>query len=118
MKRLMALVPAVLFSTVALAQEVPEAARMDLWCGIAFNVVAADTPPDATEEQKAVVRQFTDGAQLLIDRATTAHMAAGFDEEGFAAYKAEREARVAAQLSMTGEQADYSYEECSALLGL
>lgn len=118
MKRLMALVPAALFSAAAFAQEVPEAAKMDLWCGTAFNIVAADIPSDATDEQKAVVQQFTEGAVMLIDRATAAHMEAGYDEAGFAAHKAEREAYVTAQVNTTGDQADYSFEECSALLGL
>jgi len=118
MKGLMALVPAVFFSTAVFAQEAPEAAKMDLWCGIAFNIVAADIPSDATDEQKAVVQQFTDGAVMLIERATAAHMEAGFDEAGFTAHKAEREAYVTAQVNMTGDQADYSFEECSALLGL
>lgn len=118
MKRLLALLPAVLISTTALAQEAPEAAKKDLWCGIAFNIVAADIPSDATDEQKAVVKQFTEGAVMLIDRATAAHLEAGYDEAGFATYKAEREAQVTAQVNMTGDQADYSFEECSALLGL
>lgn len=118
MKRLMALLPAVLLSAAAFAQEAPEAAKMDLWCGIAFNIVASDIPSDATEEQKTVVKQYTDGAQMLIGRATAAHMEAGYDEAGFAAHKAEREARVTAQVNVTGDQADYSFEECSALLGL
>ncbi|MDP1731926.1 MAG: hypothetical protein Q8L54_12285 [Devosia sp.] len=118
MKRLMALVPAVLLVTAAFAQEAPEAAKMDLWCGIAFNIVASDIPSDATEEQKAVVKQYTDGAAMLIERATAAHMGAGYDAAGFATHKAGREAYVTAQVNMTGDQADYSFEECSALLGL
>ncbi|MHB1110247.1 MAG: hypothetical protein ACYCZU_08030 [Devosia sp.] len=114
----MALIPTVLLSTATFAQEAPEAAKMDLWCGIAFNIVASDIPSDATEEQKAVVMQYTDGAQMLIDRATAAHMEAGYDDASFAAHKTEREAHVTAQVNMTGDQADYSFEQCSALLGL
>jgi hypothetical protein len=118
MKRLMALVPAVLLATAAFAQEAPEAAKKDLWCGIAFNIVASDIPSDATDEQKAVIEQYVAGATMLVERATTAHMEAGYDAAGFAAHKAEREAHVTTQVNMTGDGADYSFEECSALLGL
>jgi len=118
MKPILALLPALFLTSAAFAQEAPEAAKMDLWCGIAFGIVAADIPSDATEEQKAVVKQYTDGAQMLIDRATAAHMEAGYDDAGFAVHRAEREAHVTAQVNMTGDQADYSFEECSALLGL
>lgn len=41
MKRLMALLPAVLLSAAAFAQEAPEAAQTDLWCGIAFGILSA-----------------------------------------------------------------------------
>lgn len=118
MKRLLALVPAVLFSTAALAQEVPEAAKMDLWCGIAFGVIAADVPADASDEDKALAKQFADGSVMLIDRATAAHMEAGYDETSFATYKTEQEAHVQANMGGPQEEVDYKYEDCAPLIGL
>ena len=118
MKRLVALIPAALLATVALAQEAPEPARKDLWCGIAFGIVAAGIPADAPEEAQAEARQMADGSAMLIDRATLEHMEAGYDEAGFAAHKAEREAHVAANMVGPEPEYDYKYEECSALLGL
>ena len=118
MKRLLILVPAVFLATAALAQQAPETAVRDLWCGIAFGLVAADIPADATAEQKAVVADFVAGAAMLVERATIAHLEAGYDEAAFDTHKAEREAHVAAQVNMTGNEADYSFEECSALLGM
>ena len=58
MKLLLALVPAVLLSTAALAQEVPDAAKKDLWCGIAFGIISADVPADASDEDKALAKQY------------------------------------------------------------
>lgn len=116
MKRLMALVPAVLISAAAFAQEAPEAAKMDLWCGIAFDIISADVPADAPEETKALAKQFADGSTMLIERATTAHLAAGYDEASFAAYKTEREAYVAANMAGPETEYDYNFEECRSLL--
>lgn len=118
MRRLLALVPAVLLSTVALAQEVPEAARKDLWCGLAFGVIAADVPADASDEDKALAKQFADGSVMLIDRATAAHLEAGYDEAGFATYKAEQVAHVEANMGGPQEEVDYKYEDCAPLIGL
>ena len=118
MKRLLALLPAVLFSTASLAQDVPEAAKKDLWCGIAFGIIAGSVPDDATDDDKALAKQFTDGSVMLIDRATAAHMEAGYDEASFATYKAEQEAHVEANMGGPEEEVDYKYEDCSPLIGL
>ena len=118
MKRLLALAPALLFSTAVLAQDVPEDAKKDLWCGIAFGIISADVPADATEENKAMAKQFADGSVKLIDRAAAAHISAGYTEASFATYKTEQEAAVSA--NMSGPEADYVYkfEDCATLLGL
>lgn len=118
MKRLLALVPALLLPAVALAQEVPDAAKKDLWCGIAFAIISADVPADTTEENKAMAKQFAEGSGMLIDRATTAHIAAGYDEAGFATYKAEQEKHVAENMGGPEASYEYKYEDCATLLGL
>jgi hypothetical protein len=114
----MALIPAALLATVTFAQEAPEPAKKDLWCGIAFGIVASGIPADAPEEAQAEAKKMADDSALLIDRATLAHMEAGYDEAGFAAHKTEREAHVAANMVGPETEYDYKYEECSALLGL
>lgn len=118
MKRLLALVPAVLLTTSAFAQEAPEAAKKDLWCGIAFGILSADVPADAAEETKVMVQKFADGSVMLIERATAAHLEAGFDEASFATHKAEREAHVAANMAGPEPDYDYKYEDCTVLIGL
>jgi len=117
MRRLIALVPALLLPAAALAQEVPEAARKELWCGIAFGIIAAELPADASAENQALAARFAAGSATLVARATAAHLEAGYTEPGFAAYKAAQEEAVAA--NMSGAEADYaySYEDCSTLLG-
>ena len=118
MKPLFAAIPALLLATVVAAQEAPENAQKDLWCGLAFTIVVADVPSDATEEQKVVIRQYADGAVMLIDRATAAYLEAGFTDESFAAHRAALEPEVTKQVSATDNSAQYSFEECSGLLGL
>lgn len=118
MKRLLALAPALLLSTAVFAQEVPEAARKDLWCGIAFGIISADIPADETEENKAMAKEFAEGSVMLIDRASAAHVEAGYTDTSFAAYKAEQEAKVSANMSGPEADYEYKYEDCATLLGL
>lgn len=118
MKRLLALVPAVLLTTSAFAQEAPEAAKKDLWCGIAFGILSADVPADAPEETKALAQQFADGSVMLVERATIAHIEAGYDAAGLATHKAEREALMAANMADPGPDYDHTFEDCTALIGL
>jgi hypothetical protein len=135
MKRLLVLIPAVLLAAPAFAQTAPDAAYKDLWCGIAFGTAAQSLPftdeelaaaqaagDKATDEQKTIldeqkmVEQFTAGGQGLIERATGAYKAAGFTDESFATAKSELEPKVTQQISGAGEQAEFTFEECSALL--
>jgi hypothetical protein len=118
MKWLLALAPALLLSTAALAQEAPEAAKKDLWCGIAFNILLADVRADAPEETKAQAKVIADGSAMLIERATAAHMEAGFNAADFATHKAEQEAHVAANMAGPEPEYDYKYQDCADLLGL
>lgn len=105
-------------TTAALAQQAPEQAQKDLWCGLAFTIVAADAPSDATDDQKALIKQFSDGGVSLIDRARAAHLQNGYTEETFAAYVETLRADVTIQVNAIDKSTPYSFEECSALLGL
>jgi hypothetical protein len=135
MKRLLVLVPAVLFSLPAFAQTAPEGSYRDLWCGLAFGTAAQGVPytpeqlsaaqaagASATEEQKGIlaqqvmVEQFTTGGQGLVDKATTASKGAGFTDESFGKVRSELEPKVTEQVSGTGAQPEFTFEECSGLL--
>jgi hypothetical protein len=102
----------------ALAQQVPEEARKDLWCGLAFTIVAADAPWDATEDQKVLIQQFADGGDRLVERARQVHLAHGYTEETFRVYVETLTADVTIQVNATDKSAPFSFEACSALLGL
>ncbi|HHY51070.1 MAG TPA: hypothetical protein GYA10_15160 [Alphaproteobacteria bacterium] len=118
MKTLLVLVPALLLSTAALAQQVPEASAKDLWCGVAFGIVSADAPADVTPEQQAIIQQFADGGRALVDKAKAVHLESGYTEESFATYMVTLTEDVTRQVNATDNSAKYSFEECSALLGL
>jgi len=134
MKRLLVLLPAALLAFPALAQDVPEGAYEDLWCGIAFGTAAQSapyTPEDlsaaqaagdaATEQQQqilaisAMVESFVVGGETLIAEANAAYLGAGFSAEAYDAIRAELEPQVVAQVS-GAEDAEFSQEECSARL--
>lgn len=102
----------------ALAQDVPQEAQKDLWCGLAFTIVAADAPSDATEDQKVLIQQFADGGVSLIGKAKAAHLENGYTDETFAAYVETLKADVTSQVNAADKSTPYSFEECSALLGL
>jgi hypothetical protein len=135
MKSLLVFIPAVLLAAPALAQTAPDDAYRDLWCGLAFaaasqtlpftdeELAAAQAAGDkATDEQKTIleqqnlVEQFVSGGQTLVERAEAAYKAAGFTDESFNQTKSDLEPKVTAQISGTGEQAEFTFEECSALL--
>ena len=116
MKLVFALVPTLLFATAAAGQEVAPESAKDLWCGIAFGVMTASAPADATAEQQVLIQQYTDGGTMLIDRAKTAHLASGFTEASFATHVETLTAEVTTQVQTAGAAATYSFEECSALI--
>src|SRR5688572_29507559 len=64
MKFILTLIPALLFSTAALSQEVAEESAKDLWCGLAFGIISAEVPADVNEQQQALVKQYTDGGLM------------------------------------------------------
>ena len=119
MKRiLLAALPALLLATMAGAQEVPEQATMDLWCGIAFGIVSAGAPGDATEDQKAIIKEYADGGARLVEQAKAAHLENGYTETSFAAHLDTVTAEVNTQVNATDDSAAYSFEDCSALIGM
>jgi hypothetical protein len=118
MKLVFALVPALLFATVASGQEVAEESAKDLWCGIAFGLIAATLPADADDQQKALAQQYADGSAMLVERSKPAHLAGGYTEETFTAHVETLTADVGAQIQTqeAGASAAYSFEECFALI--
>jgi hypothetical protein len=118
MKRLLILLPVLLLTTAAAAQEVAEESAKDLWCGIAFGIITAEAPADATAEQQAMIQQFSEGGTMLVDRARTAHLESGFTDESFATHLETLTAEVNTQVHAAGDTAAYSFEDCSALIGL
>jgi hypothetical protein len=120
MKRLLSLLPALLLVTTASAQEVAAESVKDLWCGIAFGIVADTLAADAGDQQKALAQQYADGSTMLVDRAKLVHLAGGYTEETFAAHVETLTTDVGAQIQSQapGATATYSFEECSALIQL
>lgn len=101
--------------TAAAAQDVPEASKMDLWCGIAFGLVIADAPADVTPDLKAIYQK---GSEDLVDRATEVHLGAGYTTETFDTYKQQLTDEINAEISTVDGKPDYAFEDCSALIGL
>lgn len=119
MLRFLAIV-AVLLPVAAFAQDVPDEAVMDLWCGTAFDLMTRDAPADATAEKLASARIYADGGQLLIQRAIPIFLESGYTDEALASYRADLETtvgRVVNGSARAGEDAAYSFQDCSALIG-
>ena len=138
MNRLLALLPAALVavaSTPLVAQDAPEGAYRDLWCGVAFISAMKDAPftdadvaaaraagDKATEDQLGLIAQadmrdqFITGGTGLIDKATTAYKGAGFTDESFGTVRTELQPKVVEQISGSGETAEFQFEDCVALL--
>jgi hypothetical protein len=120
MRRLLRVAALIVFAAPAIAQEVPEPARKDFWCGVAFDLAARDVPADAAAEVLSVTDPYKKGAQALIDRSKSIYLESGYTEEAFEAYRVETETTIAAELASTDPalRPDYSFEDCAALLGL
>ncbi len=136
MNRLLILAPALLFAMPALAQEAPEAAYKDLWCGIAFGYAIQQAPnaapadleaaraagDQATQEQIDMIAQddmiqnLTTGGAGLVERATAAYQEAGFTDEQFATVQTELGPKVEGQVSGSGDEAEFGFDDCFALL--
>jgi hypothetical protein len=116
--KFLAAMPLLLLTTAALAQDVPEQTSMDLWCGIAFGIVSADAPTDVNAEQQAVIDQFRQGGVDLLAKAKAVHLESGFTEESFATQLASVTTDVNTQVNASDNSARYTFEACSALIGL
>lgn len=104
----------------ALAQEVPEESRMDMWCGTAFELMTRDVPADATPEKLAAAKVYADGGQLLLQRAIPIYLEAGYADAALADYRSDLEdsiGRVVNGSARANEDATYSFQDCSALIG-
>jgi hypothetical protein len=105
-----------LLTTGAFAQSVSDDVSKQLWCGTAF-VVAFSTPPEGvTEDQLAEAKVYIDQGNGLIDKATQAHLDAGFTEEQVTTLKAALVTKVTEQISTSPDKADYKFEDCVALI--
>lgn len=104
----------------ARAQEIPQQALMDMWCGTAFVMMAGAAPSDATAEQLAEAGSYAEGGKRLIDRAIPIFLESGYTDSALASFRARLEADVDRSINGGGsamEDADYSFQDCSALIG-
>lgn len=135
MKRLLALAPVLLLAFPAAAQDVPAAARQNLWCHIAFVTTSSAIPvlPEAdveaaraagataTPEQVELIGMadqiatVMNGIPVLLAQANAAYTEAGFTAEQFTAAQAELTPVVTEQVT-GGTEAEFSFEDCIALL--
>jgi hypothetical protein len=119
MLRLIA-VALVLVPAVALAQDIPLAAAKDMWCGTAFMLMTRDAPADATAGKIASVKVYADGADMLIQRALPIYLESGFTDAALASYREKLESsidRIVNGAGPTNDDAAYSFQDCSALIG-
>jgi hypothetical protein len=113
-------IPLTLFPLAAMAQEVPSEARMDMWCGTAFDLMTRDAPADATPEKLASAKLYADGGQLLVQRAIPIYLESGYTDEKLAEYRADLESsigRVVNGTARAGDDTAFSFQDCSALIG-
>lgn len=118
MKRLIAaaaVLPA-LFATGAFAQTVTDEVTMQLWCGTAMVVAFSNPPPGITDEQLAEAQGYLDAGTALIEIAIKAHVDAGFTQEAADKIKADIVPVVTEEVMGSGENAQFTFEECLAIL--
>jgi hypothetical protein len=118
MKRLFAVaavLPA-LFATGAFAQSVTDEVTMQLWCGTAMVVAFSNPPPGVTDEQLAEAQAYVDAGTELIEIAVQAHVDAGFTQEAADKIKTDIVPVVTEQVMGSGENAQFTFEECLAIL--
>jgi hypothetical protein len=124
MQRFLVIAPSIVALTMlplaALAQEVPTEAQMDMWCGTAFELMTRDAPADATPEKLASAKVYADGGQQLLQRAIPIYLEAGYTDEALADYRQDLEdsiGRVVNGSARANDDAAYSFQDCSALIG-
>lgn len=109
-----------LMPVAARAQEVPGEAQMDMWCGTAFELMTRDAPADATPEKLEAARVYAEGGHLLVQRAIPIYLESGYSDQALAAHRDKLEAsirRVVNGGAGAREDAAYSFQDCSALIG-
>jgi len=111
----LALVPA-LFATGAVAQSVSEEVTRQLWCGTALTVAFTELPDDLGEDERAEIQSYIDGGNALIAEAAAAHLEAGFTQEDVDRITAEIVPVVTEQVTGDASAAQFSFEECAAIL--
>lgn len=110
------LAASVLASAPAATQELAEDTRKDMWCGLAFTLVAEGAPGDATDEQKALAARFAEGGAMLTDRARATMLENGTSDESLEAYIAEQRTEIADAVDRGLRTPAYSFEDCMMLL--
>jgi hypothetical protein len=118
MKRLIAAaaLTSALFATGAQAQTVADEVTKQLWCGTAMVVAFSNPPPGVTEAQLAEAQAYVDKGTALIEIAIKAHLDAGFTQEAADKAKADMVPAVTEQVMGGGEDADFTFDECLAIL--
>lgn len=111
----LALTPALL-TTSAFAQSVSDDVSKQLWCGTAFVVAFSNPPEGVTEDQLAEAKVYIDQGNGLIDKATQAHLDAGFTEEQVTTIKADLVTKVTDQITNSPDKADFKFEDCVVLI--
>lgn len=111
MKFLLAATAAIapLLATGAFAQSVSDEVNKQLWCGTAFAVYLEDAT-----ELDAEMQMIKDGALVLVEDATAAHLEAGFTAEAIDKIKADLVVTINQQF--TDGTAAHSPEDCLALM--
>ena len=107
-------------SAAVLAQEVPQAAQMDMWCGTAFLLMTREAPTDAGAEKLAEARVYAEGGQRLVDRAIPIYLESGYTDDALTLFRSKLEAGIDRAINGAGnamEDAAYSFQDCSALIG-
>ena len=89
---------------------------MQLWCGTAMVVAFSNPPPGITDEQLAEAQTYVDAGTELIEIAIKAHVDAGFTQEATDKIKADIVPVVTEQVMGSGENAQFTFEECLAIL--
>lgn len=102
------------------AQEVPLAAQKDLWCGTAFELMTRDAGVGQDGKPPPAAAPYIEGSQMLIKRALPIYLESGYSDDALATLRARLEADVARAIDGKGESqgAPYSFQDCSALIGL
>jgi hypothetical protein len=139
MKRLLVLAPALLLAIPALAQDAPaapEAGYQNLWCHFAFVATSASIPTlpaedleaaraagaNATPEQVELlevdrqIQLVVKGIPVLLDTATASYTEAGFTTEQLDTAKTELQPKVTEQVMGGGVDAEFTFDQCIALL--